>query len=110
MAISTTGITRREFIKYSGIVGGTIFIGNQGGSISVKGEVNENSYSVSNGEEFYISGSKKDGKMFVKVLDFTKMGSDFLFGSLLNTETVGYIFALQVLPTIIFFSASIILF
>ena len=29
--MSTTGITRREFIKYSGIVGGTIFFGNQGG-------------------------------------------------------------------------------
>jgi len=29
--MSTTGITRREFITYSGIVGGTIFFGNQGG-------------------------------------------------------------------------------
>jgi uncharacterized protein (DUF362 family) len=27
----TTGITRRNFIKYSGVVGGTIFFGNQGG-------------------------------------------------------------------------------
>ena len=29
--MSTTGITRRNFIKYSGVVGGTIFFGNQGG-------------------------------------------------------------------------------
>ena len=29
--MSSTGITRREFIKYSGVVGGTIFFGNQGG-------------------------------------------------------------------------------
>ncbi len=29
--MATTGITRREFIKYSGVVGGTIFFGNQGG-------------------------------------------------------------------------------
>lgn len=42
---------------------------------------------------------------FVVVLDFTKEGSNFLFGGLLNTNTVGFLFAFQVLPTIIFFSA-----
>lgn len=42
---------------------------------------------------------------FVAVLSFTKTGSDFLFAGLLNTESVGYLFAFQVLPTIIFFSA-----
>ncbi len=45
------------------------------------------------------------GKIFVKILDFTKAGSDFLFGPLMNIESTGYIFAFQILPTIIFFSA-----
>ena len=39
------------------------------------------------------------------ILDFTKAGTEFLFGGFLNTETYGFIFAFQVLPTIIFFSA-----
>lgn len=45
------------------------------------------------------------GKLFIKVLDFTKIGSEFLFGDLVNPETYGFIFAFQILPTIIFFSA-----
>ena len=45
------------------------------------------------------------GKMFVKVLDWTKAGSDFLFGPLLDQNKIGYVFAFQILPTIIFFSA-----
>ena len=45
------------------------------------------------------------GKIFVVIIDFTKAGSTFLLGDLLNTETYGFIFAFQVLPTIIFFSA-----
>lgn len=45
------------------------------------------------------------GKIFVKILDFTKIGSEFLFGSLMDTNSVGMIFAFQILPTIIFFSA-----
>ncbi|MDA3891943.1 MAG: Na+ dependent nucleoside transporter [Salinivirgaceae bacterium] len=45
------------------------------------------------------------GKLFVKVLDFTRIGTDFLFGSFLDTSKYGYIFAFQILPTIIFFSA-----
>lgn len=45
-------------------------------------------------------------KFFVKVLDFTKAGSTFLFGNLItDTNSLGYIFAFQVLPTVIFFSA-----
>lgn len=40
-----------------------------------------------------------------KLLDFTLEGTTFLFGNLLDVETFGSIFALQVLPTIIFFSA-----
>lgn len=45
------------------------------------------------------------GKLFTLVLDFTKIGTEFLFGSFLDTSTYGYIFAFQILPTIIFFSA-----
>ena len=46
------------------------------------------------------------GHMFVAVLDFNRAGSEFLFGSLVtNTKTFGYLFAFNVLPTIIFFSA-----
>ena len=45
------------------------------------------------------------GKAFVKVLDWTKAGSEFLFGSLMDMEKFGYVFAFQILPTIIFFSA-----
>lgn len=42
---------------------------------------------------------------FVVVLKFTEKGSIFLFGDLVDTSKSGYVFALQVLPTIIFFSA-----
>lgn len=45
------------------------------------------------------------GKIFVKVLDFTNEGSTFLFGSLMDVDKLGSIFAFQILPTIIFFSA-----
>ena len=42
----------------------------------------------------------------VTVLDFTKEGSEFLFGGLItDTDSFGYLFAFQVLPTVIFFSA-----
>ncbi|WP_099191202.1 NupC/NupG family nucleoside CNT transporter [Tepidibacter mesophilus] len=40
------------------------------------------------------------------LLDFTKAGSSFLFGGLVsNINSFGFIFAFQVLPTIIFFSS-----
>ena len=46
------------------------------------------------------------GQIFVSVLDFTRAGSKFLFeGLVVDMNTFGYIFAFQVLPTIIFFSA-----
>jgi CNT family concentrative nucleoside transporter len=45
------------------------------------------------------------GKLFVAVLDFSRTGAQFLFGSLLDVNKFGSIFAFQVLPTIIFFSA-----
>ena len=45
------------------------------------------------------------GHGFVKLLDFVKAGSGFIFGSLMDVDTFGFIFAFQVLPTIIFFAA-----
>jgi CNT family concentrative nucleoside transporter len=45
------------------------------------------------------------GHGFVKVLSFVNAGSGFIFGSLMDTSRFGFIFAFQVLPTIIFFAA-----
>ena len=45
------------------------------------------------------------GKIFIEVLDYTKAGSEFLFGGLMSADSFGFIFAFQVLPTILFFSA-----
>ena len=45
------------------------------------------------------------GHGFVKVLSFVNEGSRFIFGSLMDVNTFGFIFACQVLPTIIFFAA-----
>ncbi|MEH6682398.1 MAG: nucleoside transporter C-terminal domain-containing protein [Sediminicola sp.] len=47
------------------------------------------------------------GMLFNEILNFTVAGSQFLLGNLLNLENpnIGYIFAFQILPTIIFFSA-----
>jgi concentrative nucleoside transporter, CNT family len=43
---------------------------------------------------------------FEKTMSFSKAGAEFIFGDLVTkSETFGYIFAFQVLPTIIFFSA-----
>jgi len=46
------------------------------------------------------------GEIFISILGYTRAGSKFLFeGLVVDTNTFGYIFAFQVLPTIIFFSA-----
>ena len=46
------------------------------------------------------------GQVFVSILDYTRAGSQFLFeGLVVDMDTFGFIFAFQVLPTIIFFSA-----
>jgi CNT family concentrative nucleoside transporter len=44
-------------------------------------------------------------KMFVKVLEFTREGTNFVFGPLVDTTKIGFVIAFQVLPTIIFFAA-----
>ena len=49
------------------------------------------------------------GSLFVSVLEFTRAGSKFLFeGLVVDMDTFGFIFAFQVLPTIIFFSITTI--
>src|SRR6056300_380439 len=45
------------------------------------------------------------GQLFINILDFTAAGSTFLFGDLMNTDSYGFIFVFQILPTIIFFAA-----
>ena len=45
------------------------------------------------------------GKVFISILDYTRAGSEFLFSGIIDTNSFGFIFAFQVLPTIIFFSA-----
>jgi concentrative nucleoside transporter, CNT family len=42
---------------------------------------------------------------FVKLLGFVNVGSQFVFGSLADPSKFGFVLALQVLPTIVFFAA-----
>ncbi|SZD71649.1 Nucleoside permease nupX [Candidatus Ornithobacterium hominis] len=57
--------------------------------------------------DFGFIGSFFDtvGKIFIEILNYTKAGTTFLLGNLLDDNSFGYIFAFQVLPVIIFFSA-----
>ena len=45
------------------------------------------------------------GRGFVKLLEFTGVGTQLIFGELSSPAKFGFIFAFQVLPTIIFFAA-----
>ena len=42
---------------------------------------------------------------FVKLLDFVNVGSRFIFGDFMDISKFGFVFAVQVLPTIIFFAS-----
>ncbi|WP_293368276.1 nucleoside transporter C-terminal domain-containing protein [Nevskia sp.] len=42
---------------------------------------------------------------FVALLGYARVGSGFIFGGLIDSKNLGFIFAIQVLPTIIFFAA-----
>jgi len=42
---------------------------------------------------------------FVSLLQFVNVGSSFIFGSFMDVSKFGFVFAVQVLPTIIFFAA-----
>lgn len=56
---------------------------------------------VPGGREFFSAISQ----VFVKTIDFAMTGSQFIFGDLANSTNFGFIFAFQVLPTIIFFAS-----
>ena len=56
--------------------------------------------------EFIQSIFEFVGGIFIEILGYTKAGSEFLFAGIVgDMNKFGYIFAFQVLPTIIFFSA-----
>ena len=48
---------------------------------------------------------EKAGALFVKLIDFTREGTIFVFGDLLTPKTNSYIWAFEILPTVIFFSS-----
>ena len=56
---------------------------------------------VPGGREFFEALSR----IFVTVIGFAMEGSAFIFGSLADPSNLGFIFAFQVLPTIIFFAS-----
>ena len=45
------------------------------------------------------------GVFFIKVIEYTLAGSNFMFGEMVDLTKSAYIFAFQVLPVILFFSA-----
>jgi len=45
------------------------------------------------------------GQLFVTLIGYTSAGAGFIFGPLADSEQFGFIFAFQVLPTIIFFAS-----
>ncbi len=56
---------------------------------------------VPGGREFFAAISQ----VFVKTIDFAMSGAEFIFGDLARSTNFGFIFAFQVLPTIIFFAS-----
>jgi CNT family concentrative nucleoside transporter len=44
-------------------------------------------------------------RFFVKIVEFAIVGSQFIFGDLASIQKFGFVFAFQVLPTIIFFAS-----
>lgn len=55
--------------------------------------------------EFIKNAFEGIGQVFINILDFTRAGSEFLFSGVMDVNSYGFIFAFQVLPTILFFSA-----
>ena len=56
---------------------------------------------VPGGREFFEGLSR----IFVRIISFALDGAEFIFGSLADPTNMGFIFAFQVLPTIIFFAS-----
>lgn len=54
---------------------------------------------------FIQSAFEQIGTFFIKVIEYTLAGSTFLFGEIVDLSKTAYIFAFQVLPVILFFSA-----
>ena len=55
---------------------------------------------------FVADAFRSVGKGFTTFISYTRNGTEFLFGKLgLLTEPIGFVFAFQVLPIIVFFSA-----
>jgi CNT family concentrative nucleoside transporter len=52
---------------------------------------------------FVKTGFEFVGGLFVKVLDFTRAGSEFLLGGMMNVDNFGFIFLFQVLPQLFSF-------
>ena len=55
--------------------------------------------------EFVKTAFEWVGDGFIMLLEFTQAGSEFIFGGMMDITSFGFIFAFQVLPTILFFSA-----
>ena len=55
--------------------------------------------------EFIKNAFEAVGQVFINILEFTRAGSEFLFSGVMDVSSYGFIFAFQVLPTILFFSA-----
>lgn len=55
--------------------------------------------------EFVRVGFDIFSSSFLKIIEFTRSGSSIVFGKLIDESSMGYIFAVQALPVIIFFSA-----
>jgi CNT family concentrative nucleoside transporter len=56
---------------------------------------------VPGGREFFDYFAR----FFVKIVEFAIVGSQFIFGDLASIQKFGFVFAFQVLPTIIFFAS-----
>lgn len=56
---------------------------------------------VPGGREFFDFFAR----FFVKIVEFAMIGSQFIFGELADVQSFGFVFAFQVLPTIIFFAS-----
>ena len=62
-------------------------------------------YSIRNQNNKFQIIFEKAGSLFVKLIDFTREGTIFVFGDLLKPKTTSYIWSFEILPTVIFFSA-----
>jgi len=91
LAIAWLSSKNRKAINYKAVVGGTLL------QIAFALLVMK----FPPGQKFFLLIND----VIIKLLSFTDEGSKFLFGGLINNPSIGFVFAFQVLPTIIFFSS-----